>query len=292
MRTRLRVLPCLDSKDHAERCRTSLDISLQGASHLGQTAMEAVRTGAYQDVRGRDVSIATLVETARAGTVSIRPDDPLPDPPVRSFDVTAVQVLNQTTLVAARTLVEQGHDPLVLNFANGVVPGGGFLLGARAQEEVLCHSSALFATLEGDPMYEAHRERPLPDSTAWAIYSPAVPVFRTDEGTSLDAPWLLSFLTCAAPYAPTVGQPLSGDLLAERISRVLAIAHAYGHATLVLGAWGCGAFANDPHRAARDFREALEGPFAGAFEHVVFAITDWSSERRSLGPFRDVFAEE
>jgi len=292
MRTRLHILPCLDSREHAERCRTSLDISRQDASHLGLTAMEAVRSGVYQDVRGRDMSIAALVETARAGTVSIRPDDRLPEPPARSFDVTVVQVRNQTSLVAARTLVEQGHDPLVLNFANGVVPGGGFLLGARAQEEALCRSSALFATLDGDPMYEAHRERPLPDSTAWAIYSPAVPVFRTDEGTPLDEPWLLSFLTCAAPYAPTVGQPLSGDLLEARISRVLAIAQACGHAALVLGAWGCGAFANDPHRTAKDFRSALEGPFAGAFEHVVFAITDWSSERRSLGPFRDVFAQE
>jgi uncharacterized protein (TIGR02452 family) len=141
-------------------------------------------------------------------------------------------------------------------------------------------------------MYADHRRRPLPDSTDWAIYSPDVPVFRTDDGTELEHPWLLSFITCAAPYAPDIGQPESGDLLQRRIHRVLAIARAYGHSSLVLGAWGCGAFENDPYRTAADFRDALENDFSGAFADVVFAITDWSPRRKFLGPFRDAFAPD
>jgi uncharacterized protein (TIGR02452 family) len=133
-------------------------------------------------------------------------------------------------------------------------------------------------------MYTAHRQRPLPDSTDWAILSPNVPVFRADDGTPLDAPWSLSLLTCAAPYAPKVGQPRAGDLLQQRIARVLAIARAYDYTALVLGAWGCGAFHNDPRRTADDFRDALS-THAGAFSRVVFAIADWSPERRFLGPF-------
>ena len=70
---------------------------------------------------------------------------------------------------------------------------------------------------------------------------------------------------------------------------VLAIARAYGHTVLVLGAWGCGAFGNDPRDTAADFRQALETDSAGAFSDIVFAITDWSPERRYLGPFRDAF---
>src|SRR4029077_16450700 len=100
-----------------------------------------------------------------------------------------------------KRLVDDGKQPIALNFANGIHPGGGFLSGALAQEESLCRSSALFATLENDPMYEAHRIRPLPDSTDWVIYSPNVPVFRSDDGTALDNPWPLSFVTCAAPVA-------------------------------------------------------------------------------------------
>jgi uncharacterized protein (TIGR02452 family) len=78
--------------------------------------------------------------------------------------------------------------------------------------------------------------------------------------------------------------------LHHRIHRTLAIAQSYGYATLVLGAWGCGAFANDPHRTAVDFRQALESDFKGAFSDIVFAITDWSPERRFLGPFRNLFS--
>jgi uncharacterized protein (TIGR02452 family) len=201
-----------------------------------------------------------------------------------------VQVTNETTLGASFRLVESGLRPLALNFANGVHPGGGFLGGARAQEEVLCRSSALYRTLVDDPMYEEHRKRPRPDSTDWAIYSPDVPVFQKDDGTELDQPWLLSFITCAAPVASRIGQPESGDLLQRRIQRVFSIAQAFGHSSLVLGAWGCGAFRNDTHGTAVDFRQALENEFRGAFSDIVFAITDWSPERKFLGPFRDVFA--
>ena len=189
-------------------------------------------------------------------------------------------------------MVDAGFRPLALNFANGIQPGGGFLGGARAQEEVLCRSSALYHTLTGDPMYRHHGGRSLPDSTEWAIVSPDVPVFRTDAGEALDLPWLLSFITCAAPVARSVGQPAAGDFLEQRIRRVLAIASAHGYESLVLGAWGCGAFGNDPVRTAQDFRQALETDFAGHFSDIVFAVTDWSPERKTLGPFRDAFARE
>jgi uncharacterized protein (TIGR02452 family) len=140
-------------------------------------------------------------------------------------------------------------------------------------------------------MYAAHRQRPLPDSTDWANLSPDVRVFRNDEGTALDAPWSVGFLTCAAPYAHALGQPHAGDLLQARIRRVLAIARAHGYSALVLGAWGCGAFANDPRRTARDFKTAL-GEQAGSFAEVVSAIADWSPDRRYLGPFRDLLVDD
>jgi uncharacterized protein (TIGR02452 family) len=139
-------------------------------------------------------------------------------------------------------------------------------------------------------MYDEHRQRQAADSTDWVIYSPHVPVFRTDDGIALEHPWLLSFITCAAPYAPSIGVGRAGDLLQQRMQRVLAISQAYGHSALVLGAWGCGAFANDPRRTAVDFRRALEHDFSGAFSEVVFAIADWSPDRKFLGPFRDVFS--
>ena len=288
----LRLIPCLDSDDIAEARRKELDIPRCIAAELGRTAVEAAREGAYVNGTGQRIFWRDAVQAAIGSKLSIAPEDPLPkcDPP--SFAETRIHVTNQTTLAASRTLVERGLRPLALNFANGVGPGGGFLHGARAQEEVLCRSSALYLTLVGDPMYSEHRKRPLPDSTEWAILSPNVPVFREDNGAPLEKPWLLSFITCAAPYAPTVGQPASAEMLQRRIHRLLATARAFGYETIVLGAWGCGAFQNDPERTANDFRQAIETEFRGAFSNIVFAITDWSPERKFLGPFRDAFASE
>jgi len=286
----IKVLPCIDSIEASTARRRELDIPPETAAALGKSAVEAAESGQYLHGAGRQVDWSDEVQAAGSAKVSIPPSAPLPAHESASFSETRVQIANETTLAASRRLVDLGLKPLALNFANGVVPGGGFLGGARAQEEVLCRSSALFKTLLHDRMYEEHRQRPRPDSTDWAIYSPDVPVFRTDDGTALQQPWLLSFLKCAAPCAPAIGQPEAGDLLRQRIHRVLAIARAYGHSELVLGAWGCGAFGNDAHRTALDFRQALGGEFSGAFSDIVFAITDWSLERKFLGPFREVFA--
>lgn len=286
----LHILPCLDSEQMATSRWQELNIPRDVSAALGRSAVEAARAGFYFTKNRQKVDWHDVVQAACAAKLSLRPDAMLPSNEQMAFTETRVQVTNETTLGASRRLFDRGLCPLALNFANGIQPGGGFLHGARAQEEVLCRSSALYLTLVGDPMYENHRMRPLPDSTDWTIYSPDVPVFRMDDGTELPNPWFLSFITCAAPYAPRIGQPQAGDLLQKRIHRVLAIAHAYGYSTLVLGAWGCGAFANDPHRTAMDFRRALESDFNGVFSEIVFAITDWSAERRFLGPFLDVFA--
>ena len=286
----LAVLPCLDSTEMASERQSELHIPRDAARALGQSAVRAIQDGFYLDREGTRVDWREAVDAARKARASIPPDAALPAPQGLPHHETRVQVANETTLQAAKRLVDAGFNTLALNFANGVRPGGGFLNGALAQEEGLCRSSALYATLEGDPMYERHRKRPRKDSTDWAILSPDVPVFRTDGGAELPQPWLLSFVTCAAPVAKSIGQPEAGDLLERRIHRVLAIAQAWGYDALVLGAWGCGAFGNDPWRTARDFRRALEGDFAGAFREVVFAVTDWSPERRYLGPFCEVFS--
>jgi uncharacterized protein (TIGR02452 family) len=288
----LRKSSVVDSGALATLRRHELDITPERARSLGLSALAAIREGRYIADDGHQVDWKADVEKAAASKVSLRPDAPLPATPPARFPETDVVVANETTLGAARRLHEGGFRPLSLNFANGVVPGGGVLTGARAQEEVLCRSSALLCTLEGDPMYGAHRQGPPYESSDWLILSPDVPVFRRDDGLSLASPWPTSFVTGAAPYAPRVGQPRSGELLERRMRRLLAVAHAYAFDTLVLGAWGCGAFGNDPARTARDFQAALEGDFDGAFRQVTFAITDWSPERRFLGPFRDAFSLE
>lgn len=289
---KLHILPCLDSEEMAQSRKKELDIDRRFAASLGLSAVDAIQAGFYISESGEKVAWKEAVEKANASKLSIPPEAILPEPSPTKFSETRIQVSNETTLGAAFNLVEQGLNPLALNFANGVEIGGGFLRGARAQEEAICRSSALYQTLLNDPMYEFHRKRQLPDSSDWAILSPNVPVFRLDDGTALEKYWLLNVITCAAPYAPRVGKEESAQLLKQRIHRVLAIARAYGYETLVLGAWGCGAFGNDSYQTASDFRTALEEDFSGAFSNIVFAISDWSEERKFLGAFRKVFASE
>ncbi|HPE35972.1 MAG TPA: TIGR02452 family protein [Spirochaetales bacterium] len=286
----LKYLPCLDSEELAAARKRDLDLDRRQAQALGQSAVAVSRDGHYVNQAGQRVDIGDAVRAAVRNKLSIAPDAVLDAKPPR-FAQTLVQVGNETTLGAASRLVRDGGTVLALNFANGVYPGGGFLNGARAQEEFLCRSSALYLTLEGDSMYTEHAARPTADSTDWAILSPNVPVFRGDDGRFLDEPYLLGFVTCAAPVASSVGLARSAALMRERIRRVLAIASAHGYDSLVLGAWGCGAFGNDTLTTARQFKEALDGDYAGAFRAVAFAVTDWSSERRFLGVFRDVFSD-
>lgn len=62
------------------------------------------------------------------------------------------------------------------------------------------------------------------------------------------------------------------------------------HRTLVLGAWGCGAFRNDPMEAAGAFAAALSA-LSGAFERVVFAVYERGGEGPNLRAFRERFGQ-
>lgn len=272
-----------------------MHIDRDRAAELGRETLQIVREGAYTAPSGRTVDLRDAIARARANTQTYPPERETPRtaPGQRA---TQIAVTNETTLEAASRLVAAGERPLALNFASARHPGGGFLSGARAQEESLARSSALYACLEGNPMYawhEAHRD---PFYTDYAIYSPDVPVFRLDSGILLDEPYTCAFLTCPAVNArvalerdPMCG-PTIRDVMAPRIERVLAIAAAHGHANLILGAWGCGAFGNDPREIATLFRAALAGPYRGVFASVVFAIVDWSPTRRFIGPFEQAFS--
>lgn len=255
---------------------------------LGREAVEIMKRGTYRAPSGAEVSIAEAQARAVAATREYEPTDgDLREP--RHDRTTRFEVTPETTLEAAARLASA--RPLALNFASATKPGGGFLGGAQAQEESIARSSSLYATILDREMHRHHSHPRNPMYTSWAITSPDVPVFRKDDGTLLERPYTTSFLTCAAVNAGVVlardpsKKPDVMRAMRERIARVLAIAAHESYATLILGAWGCGVFRNDTEDIALAFREALDGPFAGAFEHVVFAVYDTSTELRFRGPF-------
>jgi uncharacterized protein (TIGR02452 family) len=205
-----------------------------------------------------------------------------------------IEVTGESTLGAARRLI--GLDPRIvcLNFASAKNPGGGFLNGARAQEEFLCRASGLYPCLLGQPAYyDANRSCRDLLYTDWAIYSPDVPILRDDAEALLRDPVLVSFITMPAPNRGAMREPDDDAIrstLARRAAGVLAIAAERQHRSVVLGAWGCGAFGNDPMLVADVFRRVLDQPaFAAPFDRIVFAILEASRDRGNRAAFEAAF---
>jgi len=271
-----------------------MSLSRERAAALGQDTQHILADGGYTTERGMVVDLGPLIACARAGTRSYPPEAALPAQ-LPGLRPTTFEVTNETTLAAARRLVVAGAHVAALNFASARYPGGGWLSGARAQEESLARASALVPCIAADPMYALHARMRDALYTSSAIYSPDVPVFRDDDGRLLEAPYSIAFITAPAVNAGVVLErdPSRRDAITaamrERVARVLAIAAIHGHDGLVLGAWGCGVFKNDPAEIAAMFDAALRGPFAGAFETVVFAVLDTSPEHRFIGPFERMF---
>jgi uncharacterized protein (TIGR02452 family) len=262
---------------------------------IAQETEKIVEAGYYRAPDGREVSIAAEVAAARAGTRLYGPD-PVGIPQVGPVE-TEIEVTGESSLEAARRLT--GGTPVaVLNFSSARNPGGGYLNGAQAQEEALCRASALYTCVrEARGFYDHHRAHRDPFYTDRVIHSPAVPVFRDDRGRLLDEPYTTGFLTSAAPNASVVLRTTperAPDLpraLAVRAERVLETAAAHGYRRLVLGAWGCGVFGNDPIQVAGAFRALLGegGRFAGYFEHVTFGILDRTRGSVVRSAFEQVF---
>ncbi len=261
---------------------------------IAQQTEQIVAAGSYRAPGGREVFLAPGIEAARAGTRLYGPG-PVPVPSAPDLDA-VFEVTGESSLEAARRLADA--PVAVLNFASARNPGGGYLNGAQAQEEALCRASALYTCVrEAAAYYDHHRAHRDPFYTDRVIHSPAVPVFRDDRGGLLAEPYRAGFLTAAAPNAGVIRRTAperAGELpgaLAVRGERVLEVAAAHGYRRLVLGAWGCGVFQNDPAQVAGAFRGLLGpgGRFARTFEHVVFGILDRTPGSATRTAFAEAF---
>ncbi|UOR06377.1 TIGR02452 family protein [Hymenobacter aerilatus] len=253
---------------------------------LATETLTALQRGAYLTEAEQEVTIAAWQQAAEQNSQLYRPEDAtellleLTKPASASAEV---RVYNATTLHAAADLAQQYVRVACLNFASARNPGGGFLGGSQAQEESLARSTGLYPCIA--QFAEMYKYNARPTSTGlysdYAIYSPGVPVLRNDAGQWLTAPYRVDIITAPAVNAGALRQnaphllPHLAPTMRQRIRQVLALAARYNVEALVLGAWGCGVFGNDPTQLAQLFAEALAEPsIRGRFQRIDFAVHD------------------
>lgn len=183
----------------------------------------------------------------------------------------------------------------VHNFASASNPGGGVKNGANAQEECLCRCSNLYLCLKMpkllDDFYLPHRTARNPLHNDDIIYTPGVRIIKSDTATPKLLPksqWFnVDVITCAAPnLRERPGNSYnSGDgsvpvkitdkallqLHEKRLRKILDVAYIKGNEIVILGAFGCGAFSNNPYVVATAAKNVIKD-YLYKFKIIEFAI--------------------
>lgn len=181
----------------------------------------------------------------------------------------------------------------ILNFASSKNPGGGFERGVMAQEEALCYASNLHDCLKKHmSFYEYNREHLNKSQYSdGIIYTKDVLFFR-NRFNNIN-PHFADVITCAAPNwgaSRRLGVTLkeNNETISRRIEQVLKVAIANENKVIVLGAFGCGVFKNDPNYVAKEmFRLLVIEGYDKYFEEIIFAMNE--NKGKNVEAFKTVF---
>ena len=207
-----------------------------------------------------------------------------------------IEFLNTDTVSAI--MYANTNEPgkiCALNFASYKRPGGMFLNGSSAQEESLCHESTLYNVLElfRGEFYEPNKKRlnkALYNDNM--LYSPNIIFIQESKPTIIG---YSDIITCAAPNkgAAQQYQGVSNEkckkAMINRIESVLKVAYSQNVDVLILGAFGCGVFKNDPIDVATIFHTMLNNKYKKCFKKVIFAIPSMNKRDATLDIFKRVF---
>ena len=207
-----------------------------------------------------------------------------------------IRVSKNKTFEAAMKLHQEFPDKkiAVLNFASATRPGGGVKSGSTAQEESLCRCSTLYPTIDRrwlwQKYYDVNRAAHDVLHTDACIYSPGVIICKTDESIPKRMHpsdfVTVDVISCAAPnlrnepanyHNPETGKPVRMDpdqlrnIHMKRARHIMHVAAANKVDILILGAFGCGAFVNDPEIVAQAYRRVIR-EYQARFDVIEFAI--------------------
>lgn len=201
-----------------------------------------------------------------------------------------VAVTHHRTVEAGRKRLNGIDKVCILNFASATRPGGGTTSGSSAQEECICRVSGLYKCLTVpeaiEKFYKPHQTDVGPLHNDDIIYTPNVPILKTDDYDMLTDIVYLDVLTCAAPNlreknvskynqerepAPDITDDELYALHVSRAKQILNVAAMNKVDVLILGAFGCGAFRNNPVVVAKAYADVLP-IYEKQFKTIEFAI--------------------
>ena len=221
---------------------------------------------------------------------------------------TEVKVIDKDCIYAAKDLIDRGFNPCMLNMASFSTPGGGVMKGSSAQEENIFRRSNIFKSLYqfhsiGENLGIEQREERYPlDYNFGGIYTPHVTIFKGGSDTRytlLEEPFEVAVVSVSAVKNPTLKngklEPWVIDTTKSKIRQIFDIALENGHDSLVLSAFGCGAYKTPPTEMAKLFKEVIESKkYKGAFKAIHFAIINLPSTNGkhnpegNFQPFKDI----
>ena len=192
--------------------------------------------------------------------------------------ITAIRMRDIDTFTAA-VAATTDKPPCCLNFASHKRPGGGYLsiidtrMPIKTQEEDLFRRSNLPEIMDRDVIRAFY-----PLTGFQGFYCSNV-IVNKDQRCDPVTPFKVSVITVPAVVNPRLEQM---GLVEGRAKRILEIAVDNKEEILILGAWGCGVFHNDPNHIANLFVRMLRNEFRGVFKEVVFAIPGKDSENYKI----------
>lgn len=199
-----------------------------------------------------------------------------PEKTINKDNVT-MRIFEGDSVSALMALDEAGKKTAVLNYASYKHPGGGFVVGSRAQEESLCHESFLYNVLkEFDGTYYEENRSDLNKGLYRdrALYSPDIVFLREINGNSKEVK--CDVVTCASPNFSVaekfVSRGVNNTCLRNRVRFILEIAKKEKVDRFIVGSWGCGVFKQDPRAVAKCFEEESQKVFGDAKIELVFAV--------------------
>ncbi|MBQ9208444.1 MAG: TIGR02452 family protein [Oscillospiraceae bacterium] len=172
-------------------------------------------------------------------------------------------------------LANRGKNVMALNFANPVHEGGGYVVGARAQEEDICRCSGLYYAIKQVREYYADNAPAYAKGgTDNMILTTNVKIIRDDEYNILEEPMYASFITSAAVnrFASLLSHKRTNEMMEQRIRKIISLAFDKAPQVLILGAYGCGAFGNERAEVLPMFERAINELDKPSDMEIIFAI--------------------